>query len=170
MKTRLVLHGVRYQMLLRTGNAQPGHQFHATEVKTASSSFESRVTLALEGAWQDAKLTPQAGDLFVPIAQPRARVAMALLEPLGPDSLARWGEFNAAFERKEYMEAYVAEQVAQEMLAKDPALAAEFAKKLDTEPAFAASAEARLDFFYWRHPAHDERYRVYPVARLEAAP
>ncbi len=170
VKTRLDLHGVRYQMLLRAGTAQPGHQFHATEAKTASSSFESRVTLALEGAWQDAKLTPRAGDLFVPIAQPHARVAMALLEPVAPDSLARWGEFNAAFERKEYMEAYVAEQVAQEMLAKDPALAAEFAKKLDTEPAFAASAEARLDFFYWRHPAHDERYRVYPVARLEAAP
>jgi hypothetical protein len=72
---------------------------------------------------------------------------MGLLEPMAPDSLARWGEFNAAFERKEYMEAYVAEQVAQEMLEKDPALAAEFAKKLDTDPAFAASPEARLDFF-----------------------
>ena len=37
-------------------------------------------------------------------------------------------------------------------------------------PDFAASPEARLDFFYWRHPAADRRYRVYPVARLDVVP
>ena len=68
------------------------------------------------------------------------------------------------------MEAYVAEQVSVEMLAKDAALAAEFTQKLATDPAFAASPEARLDFFYWRHAAADQRYRVYPVARLDTAP
>ena len=29
---------------------------------------------------------------------------MALLEPRDPDSFVSWGFFNAAFERKEYME------------------------------------------------------------------
>ena len=47
---------------------------------------------------------------------------MTLLEPGSPDSLVGWGFFTAAFERKEYMEAYVAEDVAAAMLAKDPAL------------------------------------------------
>ena len=170
VRARLDLHGVRYQVVQREGAPQAGEQFHATEAKSASSSFEGRVALAPKGNWEAAPLAAKPGDLFIPIAQARARVLMGLLEPMAPDSLARWGEFNAAFERKEYMEAYVAEQVAQEMLAKDPALAAEFAKKLDTDPAFAASPEARLDFFYWRHAAADERYRVYPVARLNAAP
>ena len=170
VRVRLDLHGVRYQVVQRETAAQPAQQFHASEVKSASSSFESRVTLALQGTWETASLATKTGDLFVPIAQPRARIVMALLEPMAPDSLARWGEFNAAFERKEYMEPYVAEQVAQEMLAKDPALAAEFAKKLDSDAAFAASPDARLDFFYWRHAAADKRYRVYPVARLDAAP
>jgi hypothetical protein len=170
VRTRLELHGVGYQVLSREGTAQAGQHFHATEAKSASASFEGRVTLALQGDWRDTPVVPKAGDLFVPIAQPRARVLMSLLEPMAPDALVRWGEFSAAFERKEYMEAYVAEQVAVAMLAKDPALAAEFAKKLDTEPAFAASPEARLDFFYWRHAAADQRYRVYPVVRLEAAP
>ena len=170
VKLRLDLHGVRYQVVARAGAAQAGQQFHASEAKSAGSSFEGRVALALQGSWENTALAAKPGDLFVPIAQPRARVLMSLLEPLAPDSLARWGEFNAAFERKEYMEPYVAEQVGQEMLAKNPALAAEFARKLDTDPAFAASPEARLDFFYWRHAAADVRYRVYPVARLDAAP
>jgi hypothetical protein len=35
---------------------------------------------------------------------------MALLEPQAPDALAAWGRFNNAFEQKEYMEEYVAEE------------------------------------------------------------
>mgnify|MGYP006172137141 CR=1 FL=1 len=35
---------------------------------------------------------------------------MQLLEPASPDSLAAWGLFHAAFEQKEYMEDYVAEE------------------------------------------------------------
>jgi hypothetical protein len=47
---------------------------------------------------------------------------MNLLEPAAPDSLARWGFFNAIFEEKEYAEHYVLESLAREMLANDPAL------------------------------------------------
>jgi hypothetical protein len=34
------------------------------------------------------------------------------------------------------------------------------------EPAFAKDAEARLDFFYRRHPAFDARKDVLPVLRI----
>jgi hypothetical protein len=106
----------------------------------------------------------------VPIAQPRARLAMALLEPQAPDSLAAWGRFNNHFERKEYMEPYVAEAVAREMLATDPDLKADFERRLRDAPAFAGSAEARLDYFYRRHSAWDTRFNLYPVYRLDTAP
>jgi hypothetical protein len=76
-----------------------------------------------------------------------------------------WGRFNAAWEQKEYMEDYVTESVAREMLARDPALAAEFARRLREDAEFAASPRARLDFFYQRHPSWDDRYRLYPVYR-----
>ncbi len=76
---------------------------------------------------------------------------MTLLEPRDPDSLVSWGFFNASFERKEYMEAYVAEAVAEDMLKKDPALKKEFERRLAEDPAFARDPSARLDFFYRRH-------------------
>src|SRR3546814_5673585 len=111
-----------------------------------------------------------AGSLFVPIAQPRARLVMALLEPQAPDSLLGWGEFNNAFEQKEYMEAYVAEEVAREMLAKDPSLKAAFEQRLKDDPAFAADPRGRLDFFYRRHSSYDSRYNLYPVLRTDTVP
>ena len=111
-----------------------------------------------------------AGSLFVPIAQPDTRVAVALLEPTGVDSLASWGFFNTAFEAKEYMEPYVEEQVAQEMLAHDPKIAAEFKQRLAEDPAFAASPQLRLDFFYKKSPAWDDRLDLYPVYRVAGVP
>ena len=104
----------------------------------------------------------------MPIAQPKARLVMTLLEPLAPDSLLAWGHFNNAFERKEYMEDYVAEDVARDMLARDPALRERFERKLKDDPAFAANPQARLDFFYRLHTAWDERYGLYPVLRTDA--
>ena len=106
----------------------------------------------------------------MPIAQPLSRVVVALLEPKAPDSLAAWGWFNNHFERKEYMEPYVAEQVAREMLAADPAVRAEFERLLATDPAFAADPQARLDFFYRRHASWDDRMDLYPVYRVDTAP
>jgi hypothetical protein len=88
-----------------------------------------------------------------------------MLEPLGADSLLAWGFFNNSFERKEYMEEYVAEEVAREQIAADPAVAAEFKAKLESDPAFAKSTHARLNFFAKRHPSWDERFNLYPVYR-----
>jgi hypothetical protein len=119
------------------------------------------------GGWTRETHNIAAGALFVPIAQPLARLIMALLEPRAPDSLAAWGFFNACFEQKEHMEPYVAEQIAREMLAQNPQLRAEFDDRLAQDATFAASPPARLDFFLSRHASRDERYNLYPVFRVD---
>jgi hypothetical protein len=139
--------------------------FRAETAKFGAQSFEGHQALAVDGAWQKDTREVGKGALFVPIAQPKARLVMTMLEPQGGDSLLAWGAFNNAFERKEYMEEYVAEEVAREQLAADPALAAEFKRKLETDAAFAANSAARLEFFARRHASWDERYKLYPVMR-----
>ena len=164
----LKTHGVEYRLLGKAwqGDAQV---FRATKSSFGSASVETHQRLTVEGDWtRESRATP-AGALFVPIAQPRARLVMALLEPKAPDSLLAWGRFNNAFERKEYMEDYVAEAVAREML-RDPAVKAEFERRLREDTAFAQSPAARLEFFYRRHPSWDERYQLYAVLRVDAAP
>ncbi|WP_394841443.1 M14 family metallopeptidase [Pendulispora brunnea] len=165
---RLALHGIASRQLSEPMAAAPVEAFRASKVTFQPAPFEGRTMVAVEGAWHAEKREIPSGSLFVPIAQRFARLAMALLEPQAPDSFGAWGFFNAVYERKEYMDAYVAEQVAREMLAADPELAAEFARKLGNEPDFARSPAARLDFFYRRHPSFDERLDLYPVYRTDA--
>ena len=50
-----------------------------------------------------------------------------------------------------------------------PALRTEYDARLK-DPAFAGSPEARLLFFYQRHPAWDERVNLVPVLRVATSP
>ncbi len=167
---RLAAHDIRFQRLARALDGAEVQAFRATTSSFANASMEGHQRLSVEGAWTPERRDLRAGALFVPIAQPKARLVMALLEPEAPDALAGWGEFNNAFERKEYMEDYVAEEVARGMLANDPAIKAEFERRLREDKAFADSPQARLDFFYRHHSAWDDRYNLYPVVRTDAVP
>jgi hypothetical protein len=167
---KLRQHGIRFDTLTRPMPAARVEAFRADSAEFAAGSFEGHQRLTVTGAWKPEAQDLGVGALFVPIAQPESRLAMALLEPQAPDSLLGWGEFNNAFEQKEYMEAYVAEEVARDMLAKDPALKAEFEQRVKTDPAFAKDPQARLDFFHRRHASYDQRLRLYPVLRTAIAP
>jgi len=167
---KLRQHGIAFRVVDHPLPQAAIEAFRADTATFADDSFEGHQRLTVTGAWRPEREDLVAGALFVPIAQPRARLVMALLEPMAPDALLQWGAFNNAFERKEYMEAYVAEDVAREMLARDPALKAEFEQRLREDKAFAADPQARLDFFYRRHPSWDQRFRRYPVLRTAADP
>ena len=167
---KLDVHGVRYERIAAALPAVEGEAWRADTIRFGADSIEGHQRLDAQGTWAPATQAVAAGALFVPIAQPKARLAMGLLEPTAPDAIAGWGLFNAAFERKEYMEAYVAEEEAEKMLAADPALRAEFEKRLREDEAFAKSPQQRLEFFYRRHSAWDDRYGLYPVLRVDRDP
>lgn len=167
---KLRQHGIAFRTLDRPLKAQAVEAFRADTTAFTAQSVEGHQRLAATGHWAAETRELPAGALYVPAAQPRIRLLMGLLEPQAPDSLAAWGEFNNAFEQKEYMEDYVAEDVARDYLAKDPALAAQFAARLRDDPAFAGNPAARLQFFARRHPSWDERFNLYPVLRVAADP
>jgi len=127
--------------------------------------FEGHARVELQGAWAPETRELDRGAIRVPIDQPHVRLIVQLLDPALPDSLAQWGLFDTVFERKEYMESYVTEAVAREMLAKDPALRATFDAALAADPALAKDPARRLEWFYRRHPAWDERQDLLPVYR-----
>jgi zinc carboxypeptidase len=164
---RLGCHGIRCEPVPADRAGVRVEAYRASAVRCAATPFEGRMRASLTGSWQRETQDIAAGAVFVPIAQPLARLVMHLLEPEAPDSFAAWGFFNACFEEKEYMEPYVAEQIARTMLAAQPDLAARFARRLKEDPAFAASAPARLDFFLRRHSSWDSHYNLYPVFRVD---
>jgi hypothetical protein len=165
---KLAAHGIESRVLAAAVPKAALQTFRATKVTLGASTFEGRTMTTLEGAWAAETRDVPAGSLFIPIAQPNAWMVMTLLEPNGPDSLGAWGFFNVAFERREYMEDYVAEQWARDAMAADAELRQAFEKRLAGDPAFVRDPAARLDFFYRRHPAFDERLNLYPIYRSAA--
>jgi hypothetical protein len=167
---KLALHQIRYERIARDLPSVDSEVFRADTVEFAAAPFEGRFAAQVQGRWRPQPRAVGAGSLFVPSDQPRALLLMHLLEPTAPDSLVSWGYFHAAFEQKEYMEDYVAEEEARKMLAADPGLRAAFAAELARDPTLAKDPRRRLRFFYRRHPAWDERFNLYPILRLRARP
>ncbi len=139
--------------------------FRASKV-TYSPPYEGRTRAQLEGSWTSERRALDRGGRFVPIGQAAGRLVLHLFEPSGPDSLVSWGHFNAAFERKEYIEDYVIEDEARKMIAADPRLRAEYEAAVASDPAM-DSVEARRDWWYRRHPSWDERVDLVPVYRTD---
>jgi murein tripeptide amidase MpaA len=164
----LAAHGLRLQRLTRPATIEV-ESYRFGNVKFAPAPFEGRIipNELTKELVRESRTYP-AGSIVIPVAQPAGNVAMHLLEPDGPDSFISWGFFNVIFEQKEYGEDYVLEKLAREMLAKDEKLKREFEQKLASDPKFAASPTARLNFFYERSPYWDRQINLYPVGRITA--
>lgn len=108
------------------------------------------------------------GDYVVYTNQPLNRYIVETLEPQGVDSFFAWGFFDSVLDQKEHYSDYVFEDIAADLLKKDPTLR----KKLDDEkarnPQLAASARAQLNFVYINSPFFEKTYQRYPVGRILA--
>jgi hypothetical protein len=114
----------------------------------------------------DIKVKFYEGDYVVYTDQSLNRYIVETLEPQGVDSFFAWNFFDSVLGEKEYFSDYVFEDVAADLLKKDP----ELKKKLDDEklkdPKLAASAGAQLNFVYRNSPYFEKTYLRYPVGRL----
>ena len=161
---RLKTHGVRMETL-KAARTVDVDMIRLDGFKT-SGPFEGRMTYAPTGmAHAQRSETFPAGSVRISTDQPLGALAASLLEPESEDSYFTWGFFAEILSRVEYMEPYAIAPMAEKMLASDPALKAEFEKRLKNDEGFAASPLRRLQFFYERSPFYDDRYLLYPVGR-----
>jgi hypothetical protein len=159
------LHGVEVDRLSRP-IALEIESYRFTETEWVEQPYESHHRMKFETQpYRETREFP-VGTAVVFTGQRAGRAAVHLLEPKAPDSFVSWGFFDSIFERKEYVEDYVIDAIAREMLADDPQLRAEFESRLESDSSFAASPRERLMFFYERTPYYDQQVNVYPVARV----
>ena len=141
--------------------------YYIGDYKTPQRPFEGHYLHS------DVKLNPvdmpvkfYAGDYVVYTDQPLNRYIVETLEPQGVDSFFAWNFFDSVLGEKEYFSDYVFEDVAADLLKRDP----ELRKKLDKEkadnPKLAKSAAAQLNFVYRNSPYFEKTYLRYPVGRL----
>lgn len=163
---RLEAHGV-VSWRLPAAVTLPVRSWRLTDPKWQERSYEGRHPVTFTAEPLEETRTYPAGTVVVDLRRRDARVAAHLLEPRGPDALVRWGLFDAAFERVEYVESYVIEEMIPRLLAEHPEWAAELAARKAASPEFAADPWAIRMWFYQRTPWWDARAGVYPVGCLD---
>lgn len=107
------------------------------------------------------------GDYIVWLNQPAKRYLVETLEPTAPDGFFAWNFFDGVLQQKEYFSDYVFEDVAAELLEKDPALKKQLQEKRNADAEFAKNGAAQLDYVYRHSKYFEPSANRYPVYRLE---
>lgn len=130
----------------------------------ARPSYQGLTPIRVDVERRSERRSFPAGTLWIPADQPDFEVAVQLLEPEAPDSMASWGLLNLVLERKEWIGPRTLEKLVQRML-EDPAHAEAWKQALRDE-AFASDPQARALWWYKRTPYWDETVGLLPIMRL----
>ena len=161
---RLKMHGIDVERIA-VGRDVDVDMYRFHDPKLATETFEGHVQVTASTSIERRTEHFAPGSYRVNTDQSLGDLITVLLEPASADSFFQWGFFPEVLQRTEYYENYVMEALAEQMMAANPTLAAEFQRKLESDAAFRSSPEQRLNFFYERSPYFDQRWRLYPVAR-----
>ena len=107
------------------------------------------------------------GDFIIYLNQPTNRYIVEMLEPTGDDSFFAWNFFDAILQQKEGYSDYRWEDIAADVLKKDPALKEKLEAKKTADPKFAANSSAILDFIYTNSAYYEKAHLRYPVYRID---
>ena len=162
----LKLHGVEMEKTRNTLE-QEFETYRFSNIKFAGNSNEGHVAVSFEAKPVKEKMRFPAGSYWVPLKQRRGRLALAMLEPQAPDSLARWGLMNPVFETGfGGLGEYLSEPIARRMMADNPELRKQFETKLASDAQFAADTRARLQWWFQQSKYEAGDAGRYPIARV----
>ncbi|MGI4729071.1 MAG: M14 family zinc carboxypeptidase [Janthinobacterium lividum] len=154
---------------LKTDTTLSVQTYMITDYKTPPRPFEGHYLHSNEKvSVKTASLQFYAGDVVVYTDQPLNRYIVETLEPQGVDSFFAWNFFDSVLGEKEYFSDYVFEDVAANLLKKDPELKQKLEAEKAKNPELAKSAAAQLNFVYKNSPYFEPTFMRYPVARLIA--
>ena len=141
--------------------------YYITDLKTGTRPYEGHYLhsgVKLSAVKQT--LQYYAGDVVVYVNQPANRYLVETLEPQATDSFFNWNFFDSILDMKEHFSAYIFEDTAAELLKQNPSLKSKLEEKRASDPAFAKSASAQLDFVYKNSDYYEKTHNRYPVSRL----
>ncbi|MEA2106455.1 MAG: M14 family metallopeptidase [Bacteroidota bacterium] len=163
---RIRFHGINFKTIYHDTTITI-ETYKFSEVQFANFPFEGhQMVRNFNKKTIEIEKTFHKGSIIIPVNQRRAKIIAHLLEPDGPDSFLQWGFFNTIFERKEYVETYVMEEMAREMIKENPQLKIEFDKAVHENPELYNNQWSKVFWFFERTPYWDNQKDIYPVGRL----
>jgi hypothetical protein len=140
---------------------------HILDYKTRASAYEGHYlhyNTTVSKSTQE--ITFRTGDLYIPTNQNGVRYLLETLEAAATDSFFNWNFFDTILQQKESYSAYVFEDIAAEILAKNPALKKQFKDKLKSTEVFANNPRAQLDFIYKNSKHYEKAHLRLPVFKI----
>jgi hypothetical protein len=113
------------------------------------------------------KVTFKKGDFQIKTQQKGVKFLLETLEPEAVDSYFNWNFFDAILQQKEYFSAYVFEDLATEILAKNTKLKEEFETKKQQDKEFSENGAAQLDWVYKHSIYYEKAHLQYPIYRIK---
>ena len=141
--------------------------YHIADYKTSKNPYEGHYAhYATSVKNTTEKVTFHKGDYIFKTQQEGLKYLLETLEPEAVDSFFNWNFFDTILQQKEYFSAYVFEDLAKELLDKNPSLKKEFEQKKQQDKSFNDSAEAQLDWIYQHSIYYEKAHLKYPIYRL----
>jgi hypothetical protein len=98
---KLTDHGVSMTRVTSAASL-PGQRFRIDSTTTAQREFQQHNERTIFGAYEDATVMVEAGDVLIDMDQALARLVFTLLEPRAADGLANWNVLDRALQNAEY--------------------------------------------------------------------
>ena len=145
----------------------PTEVYYVEDFKTTPKPFEGHyVHSQVQLRTVTEPTTCHAGDFVVYLKEGAPiRYLVETLEPQATDSFFAWGFFDSVLQQKEHYSDYVFEDVAADLLRRDPALRQRLETLKAANAAFAANGPAQLEWVYLNSAYHEAGHNRYPVAR-----
>lgn len=161
------INGVQYKTLEKDSLIEVT-AYRIEDYKTSTRAYEKHYRHSdVKTSTRLQKIAFRKGDLIIPTGQAADRFLVETLEPTGDDGYFAWNFFDAILQQKEGYSNYRWEDVAGDFLANHPEIQHQLNEKKKADPAFAASANAQLDFVYKQSPWYEPAHLRYPVYRIE---
>jgi len=140
---------------------------HINDYKTRNAAYEGHY-LHYNTTTKKSTKTIQfrKGDVYIPTNQNGVRYLLETLEAQATDSFFNWNFFDTVLQKKEGYSAYVFEDIAETILAKNPKIKAAFEEKLIKDKVFANNPRMQLDFVYKNSPHYEPAHLMLPVFKI----
>lgn len=140
---------------------------HIDDYKTRNSAYEGHYLHYNTTTKKSSKAIQfRKGDLYISTNQNGVRYLLETLEAEATDSFFNWNFFDSVLQQKEGYSAYVFEDIAEELLAKNPSLKKQFEERLQNDEAFAKNSRKQLDFVYKNSQHYESAHLILPVFKV----
>ncbi len=142
-------------------------KYKIADYKTSPNAYEGHYQHSNTTVTKSIEKVPfQKGDFIISTQQFGVKYLLETLEPEAPDSFFNWNFFDAVLQQKEGYSAYVFEDLAVDILKKNPTLKEKLDKKKVEDKAFAENGSAQLDWIYKNSAYYEASHLTYPVYRI----